>query len=128
MEGYGGAGGSYLDRLQGRDDNTAATPPPGGMASPPPPRQPPAPTGPSDYTRVIRGSAAPTPGDRSGDEAPSPYGAPRLPQPSKGSSASPTAPAPAASRTPLVVALVVTVAVIVALVLFFALRGGGSAG
>jgi len=116
--------GSYLDRLQskGRPEDTAAPRPPGGAMPPPPPAGrlsvPPVPSGPSDYTRVIRGAVPPSMG-RSGSD-PSAYGAP------------PPAPAPApappppkaASRTPVIIALVATVAVVAALIVFFALRSG----
>ncbi len=117
MEGYGAGSGSYLDRLQEKGD-AASTRAPGGMAPPPPRAQPPVvPSGPSDYTRVIRG-AGPQPLGRPGGDALSAYGSPppaAAPPPPK--------PAPAASKTPIIIGLVVTVAVLVALVLFFALRG-----
>lgn len=119
MEGYGGGSGSYLDKLQGKDA-TAATRAPGGMAPPPTPRprQPSGPSGPSDYTRVIRGAGPPPMGSRAGVDVPAPYGGPPA------APASPSAkPSPARPKTPIVVGLVVTVAVLVAIVLFFALRG-----
>lgn len=121
MEEYGPDSGGYLDRLQERGD-TAATQAPGGLVPPPPnPRsqQPPVPSGPSDYTRVIRGAGPPPMGGKAGADIPAPYGGP--PQPSGPSPSKPAAAAP--SKTPIVIGLVVTVAVLVAIVLFFALRG-----
>jgi len=124
--GYGGTE-SYLDRLRGRktpDDSVGSRT--GGAPPPPPPQPgmrttvPSVPSGPSEYTRVIRGAEAASVG-RSGS-GPGAYGGPPpTPVPPPAPKAAPK-PAPPASRTPIIVMLVVAVAVLVAVILFFALR------
>lgn len=114
---------TYLDRLReggdvaGEGDTGASSgaPPP----IPPPPSASPrtsgprVPSGPSEYTRIIRGGSLPgSVGGRGG--APSAGPPPPAPTPSK--------PPARASRTPLIVGLVVTAAVLIALVLFVLMR------
>lgn len=120
--GYGGTE-SYLDRLRGRKTpDDAVVPRTGGAEMPPPPQPglrttvPPVPSGPSEYTRVIRGAEAASVG-RSGS-GPAAYGGP---PPTPVTQPAPKAPPPA-SRTPIIVMLVVTVVVLVAVILFLALR------
>ena len=107
----------YVDRLR-----TPPPPPPSSGAPPPapPPLPNPVAVGPSEYTMIIKGL---TPQGSSGPMAPTPQPPPPAPVPIQ----------PLAvrrpSRVPLVIGLVVVAVILVALVLFVALRGtGGAAG
>ena len=126
--GYGGSE-SYLDRLRGRKPPDGAVDPPSRREEMPPPAQPemrttvpPVPSGPSEYTRVIRGAEAAS--LRRSGSGPVAYGSPPPTPTRPPAPAQPPMPeaAPGTSRTTVVVMLVVTVAVLVAVVLFFALR------
>jgi hypothetical protein len=118
----------YLSRLHGRGEAAAssrdegARPPPPGAPPPPDPGRsrpgvPPPPSGPSEYTRIIKGGA---------------FGAGRPPADPLGArGAPPPAPAPppppgnapsGRATTGLVVGLVLVIAAIVAVVLYFAMR------